>query len=64
VRRELLHLVVAVVLLHALFIGGFFLFRLEHRTSTPRIAYAAAWTIATLVLVLRALTRIRKRRGR
>jgi hypothetical protein len=63
-RRELLHLVLAVALLHALFIGGFFLLRLEHRSGAPRIGYTAAWTIATLVVVFRSLTRIRKLRRR
>ena len=63
-RRELLRLVLAVVLLDALFIAGFFLFRLEHRASGLRIGYTAAWTIATLVVVFRSLTRIRRLRGR
>jgi hypothetical protein len=64
VRRELLRLVVAVVLLHALFIAGFYVLRVEHTSSRFRVGYTAAWTIATLVVALRALTRIRRLRGR
>ena len=64
VRRELLGLVLAAVLLHALFIAGYFLFDLERASGRPRVLYTAAWTAVTLAVVLRALTRIRKLRRR
>ena len=63
-RRELLRLVLAVAVVDALFIGGYFLFRLEHASNPFKIGYTAAWTVATLVVVLRALTRIRTLRRR
>ena len=63
-RHEVLRLVVAVVLVDALFIAGYFLFHLQRVGSTAKIAYTGAWTAVTLLVVLRALTRIRSLRGR
>jgi hypothetical protein len=63
-RHEVLRLVVAVVLVDALFIAGYLLFHLERAGSAGKIAYTAAWTAVTLLVVLRALTRIRSLRGR
>ena len=64
VRRELLRLVLAVVLLDALFIAGYYLFHLERGSSSTRIGYTAAWTVVTLLVVLRGLTRLRRLRAR
>ena len=58
-RRELLRLVLAVLVVDALFIAGYFLFRLSHAANPVKIVYTAGWTVATLLVVLRALTRIR-----
>ena len=58
-KRELLLLVLAVVVVDALFIAGFFLFRLHAAGNAAKIGYIAAWTIVTLLVVLRALGRIR-----
>lgn len=63
VRRELLQLVLAVVLVDALFIAGYYLFLLEHGSHPIRIGYTAAWTAVTLLVVLRGLTRIRRLRA-
>ena len=65
-KRELLRLVLAVALVDALFIAGYYLFRLRLASSPPKIGYTVAWTAVTLFVVLRALTRIRalRRRGR
>ena len=59
VRRELLGLVLAVLLVDALFIGGYFLFHLQRAGTPAKIGYTAAWTAVTLLVVLRALARIR-----
>jgi NADH:ubiquinone oxidoreductase subunit H len=59
VRRELLGLVLAVFIVDALFIGGYFLFHLQRAANPVKIGYTAAWTAVTLLVVLRALTRIR-----
>jgi hypothetical protein len=64
VRRELLRLVLAVALVHALFIAGYYLFHLERGSQSIRIGYTAAWTAGTLLVVLRGLTRIRGLRAR
>ena len=64
VKRQLLLLVAAVVVVDALFIAGYFLFRLSDAGHAARIAYTAAWTVATLLIVLRFLTRIRSLRHR
>ena len=63
-KRELLHLVLAVVLVDALFIAGYHLFQLERVSSPYTIGYTAAWTAITLLIVLRALARIRSLRRR
>ena len=64
VRRELLKLVLAVALVDALFIAGYYLFRLERVSQSIRIGYTAAWTAVTLLVVLRGLARIRGLRAR
>jgi uncharacterized membrane protein YpjA len=64
VRRELLRLVLAVVLLDAVFIAGYYLSQLEHGSRPLRIGYTAAWTAVTLIVVLRGLLRIRALRAR
>jgi hypothetical protein len=64
VRRELLKLVLAVALLDALFIAGYYLFHLERGSQSIRVGYTAAWTTITLLVVLRGLTRIRRLRAR
>jgi hypothetical protein len=64
VRRELLQLVLAVALVDALFIAGYYLFHLERGSQSIGIGYTAAWTTVTLLLVLRGLARIRGLRAR
>ncbi len=63
-KRELLLLVVAVLVVDAFFVGGYFLFRIHAAAGTAKIVYTAAWTAITLLIVLRGLTRIRSLRGR
>ena len=63
-RRELLRLVLAVVVVDVLFIAGYYLLRLAHVSDQMKVGYAAAWTAVTLVIVLRALVRIRAMRSR
>jgi hypothetical protein len=64
VRPELLRLVLAIALVDGLFIVGYYLFQLERVSSPIRIGYTAAWTALTLLIVLRALLRIRALRSR
>jgi len=64
-KRELLLLLASVLLVDALFIAGFFLFHLATAGDLAKLGYTAGWTIVTLLVVLRGLTRIRalRRRG-
>jgi hypothetical protein len=64
VKRQLVLLVAAVIVVDAFFIAGYFLFRLPAAGNTARIVYAAGWTAVTLLVVLRFLTRIRALRSR
>lgn len=64
VRREILWLILGVLVVDALFLAGYFLLHLDRAAAGARLGYTAAWTLATLAVVLRALSRIRRlRRG-
>jgi hypothetical protein len=64
VKRELLFLVGAVLVVDALFIAGYFLLGLPTAGPSVKVVYTAVWTLLTLLVVLRALGRIRALRGR
>jgi len=59
VKREVVTLVVLVLLVDGLFIGGYFAAGLVHASTAAKLGYTAVWTLVTLVVVLRGLTRIR-----
>ena len=63
-RRELFLLLATVLLVDALFVAGYFLFRLGNAGSPVKLGYTAAWTAVTLLVVLRALIRLRSLRHR
>jgi hypothetical protein len=63
-KRELFLLLAAVLVVDALFIAGYLLFHLAAAGDPVKIGYTAAWTVVTLLVVLRALTRIRSLRRR
>ena len=63
-RRELLALVAAVAAVDAAFIGLYGLVGLGRATGTARVLYTVGWTVATLLVVLRGLGRIREARLR
>ena len=64
VRREVLALVGLVLLVDALFIAGYYLAGVARRPDTLKVAYTAVWTVATLLVVLRGLHRVRAERLR
>jgi hypothetical protein len=64
VRREVIVLVVLVLAVDALFVAGYFAAGLARASTVVKIVYTGVWTLATLVVVLRALTRIRTIRAR
>lgn len=63
-RRQLLRLVLAIVLVDGLFIAGYYVCHLERASSRFRLVYTAAWTSVTLLIVLRGLGRLRALRRR
>jgi hypothetical protein len=63
-RRELFLLLAAVLVVEALFIPGYFLFHLDAASDLAKIGYTTVWTVATLLVVLRGLARMRSLRHR
>jgi uncharacterized membrane protein len=59
VRREVVWLVLAVVLVDAVFVGVYFLARLPHASDRVKLGFTALWTVVTLAIVIRSLSRIR-----
>ena len=58
-RREVLLLVGLVLLVDAMFVGAYFLGRLQKASDAAKMGFTALWTLATLVVVIRGLSRIR-----
>jgi hypothetical protein len=63
-RREVLRLVGLVLGADALFIAAYFLSHLADRSPGVRLGFTAGWTVVTLAIVLRSLSRIRAARLR
>ncbi len=59
VRREVLILVGLVLLVDGVFIAGYFAAGIVRGSDVAKVVYAAVWTVVTMVVVLRGLTRIR-----
>ena len=62
VRREALSLIGLVLLVDALFIALYFLAGVRDASATMKVAYTVLWTLLTLVVVIRGLTRVRNAR--
>lgn len=62
-RTLLLQLLLAVLVLHGAAIAVYMLTPLRSSTGAARTAFMAAWTVATLVVVLTGLHRIRSARA-
>ena len=63
VKREVVRLVVLVLVVDGVFIAGYFAAGLVHASAAAKLGYTAVWTLVTLVVVLRGLTRIRALRA-
>ncbi|HEX7337697.1 MAG TPA: hypothetical protein VF252_10855 [Gemmatimonadales bacterium] len=61
-RREVVGLVLAVVALDAVFVAIYFLAGLHHASSQIKVAFTTLWTLATLGVVIRGLSRVRRAR--
>lgn len=63
VRREALSLVGLVLAVDLVFVALYFLTRLQRAPDGAKVAFTAVWTLLTLAVVLRGLTRIRASRA-
>jgi hypothetical protein len=63
-KRELLTLVGLVLLVDGLFIAIYYAAGLRAASDGVRLGFTALWTVATLLVVLRGLGRIRAQRLR
>jgi hypothetical protein len=59
VRREITVLIGLVLLVDAIFIGGYFLAGIVRSSTGVKITFTTVWTLVTLAVVLRSLARIR-----
>lgn len=62
VGREVLVLIGLVVAVDAAFVALYFLTRIEGASDAAKAGFTVAWTVVTLGVVLRGLTRIRRTR--
>jgi hypothetical protein len=62
VGQEALLLVGAVLLVDAIFVAVYFLGNLRTVSDPAKLAFTAAWTLVTLAVVIRGLSRVRKAR--
>ena len=62
VKREVLALVVLVLIVDGLFIAGYFVGGMVRASDIVKLVYTGVWTVITLIVVLRGLTRIRSLR--
>jgi hypothetical protein len=63
-RREVLLLITLVLALDAVFVGIYFLGNVRSASDVAKAVFTAVWTLSTLVLALRGLSRIRSVRLR
>jgi hypothetical protein len=63
-RRELLLLVAVVLVVDGVFVAAYFVGGIWNASDTFKVVFTAAWTLATLVIVVGGLSRIRSARGR
>lgn len=62
VKREVVALVLTVIALDALCIAIYFLAGLDHASDGVKVVFTALWTLATLAVAIRGLSRIRSAR--
>lgn len=62
VKREALVLVLVVLAVDAAFIALYFLTQLRHAAGGVKLAFTVVWTLVTLAVVIRGLSRIRSAR--
>lgn len=61
-RREVLWLLLAVILVDAVFVAMYFLAHIQVASDTVKLGFTALWTVVTFAIVIRSLSRIRSAR--
>ena len=61
-RREVLLLVAVVLVVDLVFVAAYFVARVRTSSASVKLGFTAFWTLATLGVVIRGLTRLRKAR--
>lgn len=64
VRREVVWLMIAVLLVDGVFVALYYLGGLRNASDLSKIAFTALWTLVTLAVVIRGLARVRSVRFR
>jgi hypothetical protein len=62
VARRALLLVGVVLLVDAVFVGAYFLGHLRRVSDSAKVAFTVVWTVVTLGVVIRGLSRVGKAR--
>lgn len=60
VRREVLSLVIAILGVDAGFVALYFLLQVRDASDSSKIAFTALWTLVTLGVIIRGLSRVRR----
>lgn len=60
VRREVLSLVIAILGVDAGFVALYFLLQVRDASDSSKIAFTALWTLLTLGVIIRGLSRVRR----
>jgi uncharacterized membrane protein len=61
-RREVLGLIGLVVLVDAIFVTAYFVGRLRVASPAGKLGFTTVWTLVTLAVVIRGLSRLRSAR--
>ena len=61
-RRQVLLLVAMVLVVDLVFVAAYFVVGLQRSSDSVKLGFTALWTLATLGVVIRGLTRLRKTR--
>jgi hypothetical protein len=62
VRREVLLLVAMVLVVDLVFVAAYFVARVRTSSDPVKVGFTALWTLATMGVVIRGLTRLRRAR--
>ena len=61
-KREVLALVILVLVVDAVFVAAYFLGHVQSASDTGKVVFTAVWTLVTLAVVIRGLSRVRRTR--